>query len=73
MPFRGYRGEGHRPPYQDLGPKRRQIGLAEILKRHPTAELFDFLVATWFESGISGLQPKVLVPDADEWGMPADT
>src|ERR1700730_12878371 len=45
--------------------KRRQIGLAEILKRQPTAELFDFLVATYFESGISGVQPKVLVPDAD--------
>jgi serine/threonine-protein kinase HipA len=45
--------------------KQRQIGLAEILKRQPTDELFDFLVATYFESGISGVQPKVLVPDAD--------
>jgi serine/threonine-protein kinase HipA len=45
--------------------KRRQIGLAEILQRQPTSELFDFLVATYFESGISGVQPKVLVPDAD--------
>lgn len=45
--------------------KSRQIGLAEILKRQPTSELFEFLVATYFESGISGVQPKVLVPDAD--------
>lgn len=45
--------------------KQHQIGLAEILKRQPTSELFDFLVATYFESGISGVQPKVLVPDAD--------
>jgi serine/threonine-protein kinase HipA len=45
--------------------KSRQIGLKEILRRTPTSELFDFLVATYFESGISGVQPKVLVPDGD--------
>jgi serine/threonine-protein kinase HipA len=45
--------------------KSRQIGLKEILQRTPTSELFDFLVATYFESGISGVQPKVLVPDGD--------
>lgn len=51
---------------QESRPLRpRQIGLQEILERQPTAELFDFLVATYFESGISGVQPKVLVPDAD--------
>jgi serine/threonine-protein kinase HipA len=52
-------------PEQRREPKPGQIGLAEILKRQPTSELFDFLVATYFESGISGVQPKVLVPDAD--------
>lgn len=41
------------------------VGLREILSRRPTSELFDFLVATYFESGVSGVQPKVLVPDAD--------
>jgi serine/threonine-protein kinase HipA len=45
---------------------RGQIGLKEILARQPTSELFDFLVATYFESGISGVQPKVLVPDDDK-------
>jgi len=45
---------------------RGRIGLKEILERHPTSELFDFLVATYFESGISGVQPKVLVPDEDK-------
>lgn len=45
--------------------KSRQIGLKEILRRTPTSELFDFLVATYFESGVSGVQPKVLVPDGD--------
>ena len=52
--------------------KSRQIGLKEILRRTPTSELFDFLVATYLESGISGVQPKVLVPDGDRpdsaWG-----
>src|SRR5580700_5177056 len=52
-------------PEEQRETKQRQIGLAEILKRQPTSELFDFLVATYFESGISGVQPKVLVPDAD--------
>ena len=52
-------------PQEKRSPRSRQIGLAEILERQPTAELFDFLVATYFESGISGVQPKVLVPDAD--------
>lgn len=45
-----------------------RIGLKEILARQPTSELFDFLVATYFESGISGVQPKVLVPDDDKYG-----
>lgn len=52
-------------PQDDRRPLRAQIGLKEILTRRPTTELFDFLVATYFESGISGVQPKVLVPDAD--------
>lgn len=47
--------------------RRRQVGvgLKEILSRQPTSDLFDFLIATHFESGVSGVQPKVLVPDAD--------
>lgn len=52
-------------PQEKRRPPAAQIGLKEILSRQPTSELFDFLVATYFESGISGVQPKVLVPDAD--------
>jgi serine/threonine-protein kinase HipA len=44
---------------------RAQVGLQEILTRQPTSELFDFLVANYFESGISGVQPKVMLPDAE--------
>lgn len=41
-----------------------QISREELLSRRPTADLFDELVAVYFRSGISGVQPKVLIPDA---------
>jgi serine/threonine-protein kinase HipA len=44
---------------------RATMSLREILSRRPTTELFDFLVATYFESGVSGVQPKVLLPNGD--------
>lgn len=47
-------------------PTRAQIGLKELLKQAPTKALFDFLVELYFESGISGVQPKVMLPDADK-------
>jgi serine/threonine-protein kinase HipA len=56
------------PPQAQMRPLRGQIGLQEILTRQPTEQLFDFLVATYFESGVSGVQPKVLVPNADRAG-----
>ena len=55
----------YREPDAPVRRPRSGIGLQEILARQPTAELFDFLVAAYFESGVSGVQPKVLVPDAD--------
>jgi hypothetical protein len=53
-----------RPQERRVRPSR-QIGLTELLERQPTSELFYFPVTTYTESGISGVQPKVLVPDAD--------
>lgn len=47
------------------GPKER-IGLKELLARQQSAELFEFLVDTYWQSGISGVQPKVMVPDFDK-------
>jgi serine/threonine-protein kinase HipA len=38
----------------------------ELLTHKATARLFDELVAIYFESGISGVQPKVLVPEASD-------
>ncbi len=48
---------------QALPSKRQPITKAEILQS-PSAEVFSFLVDQYIDSGISGVQPKVLVPDA---------
>ena len=48
------------PPSQPV-----QFGLSDIVKAHPTQALFDAMADIYFASGISGVQPKVLVPDAD--------
>ena len=45
--------------------KKASIGLSEILKSKANDGLFEYLTNTFYESGISGVQPKVLVPDAD--------
>ncbi len=37
----------------------------ELLRQSASQELFDHLVSIYFDSGISGVQPKVLVPEAD--------
>lgn len=41
------------------------VGLNELLRTHASDELFDYLLDTYLASGVSGVQPKVLVPDAD--------
>ncbi|MHB1670239.1 MAG: type II toxin-antitoxin system HipA family toxin [Thiomonas sp.] len=45
-----------------------QVGLREILSGTSSAEVFAFLVDQYFDSGISGVQPKVMAPDADRLG-----
>ncbi|WMT47857.1 MAG: type II toxin-antitoxin system HipA family toxin [Acidithiobacillus caldus] len=54
------------------GRKRDPIGLKEILSS-PSREVFAFLVDQYFDSGVSGVQPKVLVPDADRSRVTANT
>lgn len=41
------------------------VGLQQLLHSPVSDGLFDFLVDTYFQAGISGVQPKVLMPDAD--------
>ncbi|AUZ48575.1 type II toxin-antitoxin system HipA family toxin [Pseudomonas orientalis] len=53
-------------PKEASTPVKAQVGLQEILSADTSQGVFDFLVDTYFESGISGVQPKVLVPDLDK-------
>lgn len=53
-------------PVEASTPVRAQVGLKDILSADVSQRVFDFLVDTYFESGISGVQPKVLVPDLDK-------
>ncbi|UIF88976.1 type II toxin-antitoxin system HipA family toxin [Cupriavidus sp. UYPR2.512] len=46
------------------------IGLTTILENEGSAELFEYLVDTYLTSGISGFQPKVMIPDADKLDVP---
>ena len=53
-------------PVEASAAVRAQVGLGQILSADSTQDIFAFLVQTYFESGISGVQPKVLVPDLDK-------
>lgn len=53
-------------PLEASEPIRAQVGLQQILSTDSSKGIFEFLVDTYFESGISGVQPKVLVPDLDK-------
>ena len=39
-----------------------QVAMSEIISSGASEELFEFLVDAYFSSGISGFQPKVIVP-----------
>ncbi len=55
----------YRVPEAAKPAKNATVGKRQLL-RGGGQELFDFLVETYFDSGISGVQPKVMVPDADK-------
>jgi serine/threonine-protein kinase HipA len=42
-----------------------EVGLATLLSTGSETGLFEHLVDVYLESGISGFQPKVMIPDAD--------
>ena len=52
--------------------RQARIGLREILSAESSAEVFAFLVDQYIDSGISGVQPKIMAPDADRLPPPAD-
>ncbi|WP_233176788.1 type II toxin-antitoxin system HipA family toxin [Ralstonia sp. ASV6] len=51
----------------DIGPEGNpaKVALSEVLKSKQSAELFEYLVDTYLQSGISGFQPKVMIPDLE--------
>lgn len=53
------------PPGEHWDVPEPQVGLQQLLHEPASRGLFEFLVETYFRSGISGVQPKVLMPDAD--------
>lgn len=54
-----------RVPGEPPAPRAPQVGLARLLAEPDSRAMFEFLVDAYFESGVSGVQPKVLMPDAD--------
>lgn len=45
--------------------RQSQVSRKEIIESNASDDLFEFLVDTYFASGISGFQPKVMVPDSE--------
>ncbi len=45
--------------------KRALFGLSQIKAMKATDDLFDYLFDQYFDAGISGAQPKFLIPDSD--------
>lgn len=53
-------------PGQTSTGKPAEIGLRRLLSERASNEMFEHLVDMYFDSGISGAQPKVMLPDADK-------
>ena len=52
---------------------RPDVGLDVLLASGASDELFEYLVNTYLTSGISGFQPKVMMPDANALSVSAAT
>lgn len=55
----------YREPGRDAVGVQPKVGLSELLSSGASVKLFDYLVSAYLTSGISGFQPKVMMPDAD--------
>jgi serine/threonine-protein kinase HipA len=51
-------------------PRKAQVGRKELERSGNSSELFEFLADYYFDSGISGVQPKIVMPDADRQSFP---
>jgi len=52
-------------PDQATAPLKASVGRERLIRDTASQELFDHLVDTYLNAGISGAQPKVMIPDAD--------
>ncbi|MEK6346882.1 MAG: type II toxin-antitoxin system HipA family toxin [Burkholderia sp.] len=55
----------YQEPGQARDRVRAEVGLDTLLSSGASEELFDYLVNQYLTAGISGFQPKVMIPDAD--------
>lgn len=56
----------YRDPLSEDRQMRPQVGLKELLSEQHSAKIFEHLVDAYYASGISGVQPKVMIPDLDK-------
>jgi serine/threonine-protein kinase HipA len=54
----------YRQPGREERRAHAPMSRKELLQQSASRELFDHLVSVYFDSGISGVQPKVLIPSA---------
>ncbi len=54
----------YRDPEDDIVKALPQVSKEELIGSTASAELFEFLSDIYFNSGVSGFQPKVIMPDA---------
>ncbi|WP_454727760.1 MULTISPECIES: type II toxin-antitoxin system HipA family toxin [Cupriavidus] len=57
-------------PGEEKSRVKAAVGLTDILENEQSSDLFEYLVDTYLQSGISGFQPKVMIPDADKLDPP---
>lgn len=50
----------------DVPVHKPQMGRHELLTQSSSPSMFEYLLDVYLESGISGVQPKVMIPDADK-------
>lgn len=53
-------------PGQEPDERKADVGLRQLLSERATKALFDHLLEQYLDAGISGVQPKVMIPDADK-------
>ena len=54
-----------RMPGQEPTSRKADVGLRQLLSERATNALFEHLLEQYIDAGISGVQPKVMIPNAD--------